>query len=101
VEFMALDGGPLYNFTPAISFFVKCKDQEEVDELWEKLAAGGQKDRCGWLRDQFGLSWQIIPDALGKLLGDSNPVKSRNVMNAMMQMDKIIVKDLQAAYDKE
>ncbi len=100
-SFMALDGGPHFSFTPAISFFIRCKTQEEVDDLWDKLSEGGVKERCGWLRDQFGLSWQVIPDALGQLMGDPNPVKSKNVMNAMMQMDKIIIKDLQAAYDKE
>jgi predicted 3-demethylubiquinone-9 3-methyltransferase (glyoxalase superfamily) len=100
LEFMALDGGPHFSFTPAISFFVKCKTQEEVDELWENLSAGGVKERCGWLRDQFGVSWQIIPDALMKLMGDPDPVKARNVMEAMMQMDKIEIHKLQEAYDK-
>ncbi len=101
VEFMALDGGPHYKFTPAISFFVKCKTQEEVDDLWSQLLVGGREDRCGWLTDQFGVSWQIIPDALGQLLGDPNPVKAKNVMNAMLQMVKIDIKGLQDAYDKE
>ena len=101
LEFMALDGGPHFTFSPAISFFVKCKTQEEVDELWEKLSEGGTKDRCGWLKDPFGVSWQIIPDALGQLMGSPNPVKARNVMQAMMQMNKIDIKGLQEAYDKE
>src|SRR5665213_663795 len=98
-EFMALDGGPNYSFTPAISFFVNCKNQEEVDELWDKLLEGGYKSRCGWLQDKFGLSWQIIPEALGKYLGDPDPVKANRVMQAMLKMDKIIVKDLEAAYN--
>jgi len=99
-EFYALNGGPKYKFTPAISFFVNCETQQEVDELWEKLSAGGRKDRCGWLTDRFGLSWQIIPSALGKMLGDKDPKKANNVMQAMLQMDKIDIKKLQAAYDK-
>ena len=101
-RFMALDGGPMYEFTPAVSFFVSCKTQEEVDELWAKLTAnGGQESRCGWVKDKFGLSWQIIPDALGQLLYSSDPKKSQRVMQAMMKMGKIIIKDLQAAYDGE
>jgi len=100
-NFHALNSGPQFGFTPAISFFVNCETQEEVDELWEKLSAGGEKSRCGWLKDKFGLSWQIIPSALGRLLSDPDPVKSRNVMQAMMQMNKIIIKDLQDAHDKE
>jgi len=101
VEFMALDGGPLFKFSPATSFFVKCSTQEEVDYLWEKLGEGGKTSRCGWLDDKFGLTWQIIPNALGELMHTGNPVKSRNVMAAMMKMDKIIIKDLQEAYDQE
>jgi predicted 3-demethylubiquinone-9 3-methyltransferase (glyoxalase superfamily) len=100
-DFFALNGGPEYKFTPAISFFVNCETQEEVDELWEKLSEGGQKDRCGWLRDKYGLSWQIIPTVLGKMLQDKNPAKAKNVMNAMLQMDKIDIKRLQQAYDQE
>jgi predicted 3-demethylubiquinone-9 3-methyltransferase (glyoxalase superfamily) len=98
-EFFALNGGPQFNFTPAISFFVNCETQQEVDELWEKLSAGGRKDRCGWLQDKYGLSWQIIPSALGKMLGDKDPEKSKRVMQAMLQMDKIDIKGLQQAYD--
>jgi len=94
-EFMALNGGPLFSFTPAISLFVNCETQEEVDELWEKLSAGGKKDRCGWLQDKFGLSWQIIPSALRGLLSDS--ARSQRVMQAMLQMDKIDIKQLEAA----
>src|SRR5437868_1766731 len=98
-QFYALNGGPQFNFTPAISFFVNCETQQEVDELWEKLSAGGRKDRCGWLQDKYGLSWQIIPSALGKLLGDKDPKKSANVMRAMMQMQKIEIAGLQEAYE--
>jgi predicted 3-demethylubiquinone-9 3-methyltransferase (glyoxalase superfamily) len=95
-DFMALNGGPQYKFTPAISLFVSCETQEEVDELWEKLSAGGGKPgRCGWLQDKFGLSWQIIPNALPRLLSD--PARSQRVMNAMLQMDKIDVRQLQEA----
>jgi predicted 3-demethylubiquinone-9 3-methyltransferase (glyoxalase superfamily) len=100
-EFMALNGGPQFKFTEAISLFVNCETQEEVDELWEKLSAGGKKDRCGWLKDKFGLSWQIIPRALGEMLGDKDPEKSKRVMQAMLQMDKIDTKTLKQAYDGE
>lgn len=97
--FLALNGGPHFSFTPAISLFVDCETQAEVDDLWERLSAGGEKSRCGWLRDKFGLSWQIIPKQLGQLMGDSDPIKAKRVMNAMMQMNKIIIADLQKAYD--
>ena len=100
-EFMALNGGPQFKFTEAISFFVNCETQEEVDELWEKLSAGGQKSRCGWLKDKYGLSWQIIPSALGKMLGDKDPEKSQRVMKAMLQMDKIDIKGLEQAYKQQ
>ena len=99
-EFIALNGGPHFKFTPAISFFVHCQTQEEVDELWEKLSAGGRKDRCGWLTDKYGLSWQIIPDVLGKMLNDPDREKSKRVMTAMLQMDKIEVKKLEQAYQR-
>jgi len=98
-EFMALNGGPQFKFTEAISFFVNCETQEEVDELWEKLSDGGQKSRCGWLKDKYGLSWQIIPSALGEMLGDKDPEKSRRVMKAMLQMDKIDIRRLQEAHE--
>jgi predicted 3-demethylubiquinone-9 3-methyltransferase (glyoxalase superfamily) len=98
-EFMALNGGPQFAFTPAISFFVNCETQQEVDVLWEKLSEGGKKERCGWLKDKYGLSWQIIPSALGKMLGDKDPEKSKRVMEAMLQMDKIDIKRLQEAYE--
>jgi predicted 3-demethylubiquinone-9 3-methyltransferase (glyoxalase superfamily) len=90
-KFMALNGGPEFHFTPAISFFVNCETQEEIDELWEKLSAGGEKSRCGWLKDKYGLSWQIIPSVLGQLIGN------KNVMKAMMQMDKLDIKKLKEA----
>jgi predicted 3-demethylubiquinone-9 3-methyltransferase (glyoxalase superfamily) len=100
-QFYALNGGPQYKFTPAISLFVSCETQKEVDELWNKLSAGGHKDRCGWLQDKYGLSWQIIPSVLGKLLGDKNPRKSQNVMKAMLQMGKIDIAKLKQAYEQE
>jgi len=99
-EFMALNGGPLFTFTPAVSFFVHCETQEEVDELWEKLSEGGKKERCGWLKDKYGLSWQIIPSALGQMLGDKDPEKSKRVMQAMLQMDKIDIQRLKQAYEQ-
>lgn len=101
-DFMVLNGGPMFKFTPAISFFVNCATQEEVDELWEKLTAdGGSEERCGWLKDKFGLSWQIIPEALGRLMGDKDPQKAKRVMDAMLTMNKIDSKKLQEAYDGE
>ena len=97
---MALNGGPLFKFTEAVSLFVDCETQQEVDELWEKLCAdGGEPGRCGWLKDKFGLSWQIIPKTLMKLLSDPDPQKSQAVMQAMLKMNKIIVEDLQRAYE--
>lgn len=98
-QFMALNGGPQFPFTPAISLFVSCENQQEVDELWEKLSAGGQPERCGWLKDKFGLSWQIIPTALGRLLADADPDKARRVMQAMLRMDKIDIARLHQAYE--
>jgi predicted 3-demethylubiquinone-9 3-methyltransferase (glyoxalase superfamily) len=100
-EFMALNGGPQFKFTPAISLFVNCETQQEVDELWKKLSEGGKKERCGWLKDKYGLSWQIIPTALGKLMNDKDPEKAKRVMNAMLQMNKIDIKMLQQAYDQK
>ena len=99
--FMALNGGPVFTFTPAISLFVNCESQEEVDMLWKKLSTGGSEERCGWLKDKYGLSWQIIPTTLGKLLGDKDPEKAKRVMMAMLKMNKIDVKKLQQAYDQK
>jgi predicted 3-demethylubiquinone-9 3-methyltransferase (glyoxalase superfamily) len=95
----ALNGGPQYKFTPAISLFVNCETQPEVDELWEKLSAGGTQQPCGWLTDRFGVSWQIIPRALGQLLRDKDPAKSQRVVQAMLQMKKIEIAKLEQAYE--
>lgn len=100
-QFMALNGGPHFKFTEAISLLVNCETQEEVDDLWKKLAAdGGAPSRCGWLKDKFGLSWQIIPAALFELMGDKDPEKSKRVMEAMLQMSKIDINGLKQAYEK-
>lgn len=100
-EYLALNGGPHFTFTDGFSLLVNCETQAEVDELWSKLTAdGGEPGQCGWLKDKFGLSWQIIPTALGRLLGDPDPRKSQNVMQAMLQMTKIDVAVLQHAYDQ-
>lgn len=96
--FMALNGGPHHKFNEAISFFVQCADQAEVDYYWARLTAGGAESRCGWLKDKFGLSWQIIPDALGRYLGDPDRAKADRVLQAMLTMSKIDVAALDAAY---
>ena len=98
-DFIALNGGPHFKFTEAISFSVNCKTQEEVDELWEKLSAGGQKSRCGWLKDKYGLSWQIVPTVLSELLGSKDARKSKKVVEAMLKMDKLDIKTLKQAYE--
>jgi len=98
-DFVALNGGPQFKFTEAISLLVNCETQKEVDELWSKLTAGGQPSRCGWLKDKFGLSWQIVPTVLGRMLADKDPAKSRRVMEAMLQMDKIDIDRLKRAYE--
>ena len=99
LEFHALNGGPMYQFTQAVSFFINCETQAEVDELWGRLTAdGGTAQPCGWIRDKFGLSWQVIPAALGRLLGDPDPAKSQRVMQAMLQMQKIDIAGLERAY---
>jgi len=98
-EFFALNGGPYFKFTEAISFFVNCNTQEEVDELWEKLSEGGKKSQCGWLKDKYNLSWQIIPTALSEMLRDKDPEKSKRVMQAMLKMSKIDIKALKEARD--
>jgi predicted 3-demethylubiquinone-9 3-methyltransferase (glyoxalase superfamily) len=99
-EFMALNGGPVFTFSPAISFFVNCETQQEVDLFWEKLSEGGEKQKCGWLKDKFGVSWQIVPTALGELLNDKNVQKSQKVMQAMLQMEKLDIKGLKLAYEQ-
>jgi predicted 3-demethylubiquinone-9 3-methyltransferase (glyoxalase superfamily) len=99
-RFMALDGGPQFHFTEAISLYVDCKTQEEVDGLWENLSAGGEKGQCGWLKDKFGLSWQIIPSALGELMQDKDPEKAKRVMAAMLKMTKIDIAELRRAHEQ-
>jgi predicted 3-demethylubiquinone-9 3-methyltransferase (glyoxalase superfamily) len=98
-EFQALNGGPQFPFTEAVSISVDCADQAEVDALWEKLSAGGSKGQCGWLKDKFGLSWQIVPPGMIQMLMDPDPVKSQRAMSAMMQMTKIDIATVRAAYD--
>jgi predicted 3-demethylubiquinone-9 3-methyltransferase (glyoxalase superfamily) len=97
--FMALDGGPIFKFTEATSFYVECEDQREVDYFWSKLSAVPESEQCGWLKDKYGLSWQIIPRQLGEMMGDPDPVKSKRVVNAMLKMKKIMIADLQKAYE--
>ena len=97
-EFIALNGGPEFNFTPAISFAVNCDTQAEVDELWTKLSAGGKEVQCGWLQDKYGVSWQIVPRILGELLSDPDEAKAQRVMQAMLQMIKIDIEGLRRAY---
>ena len=99
-DFYALNGGPQFKFTPAISLFVNCETQQEIDALWKTLSAGGREDQCGWLQDKYGLSWQIIPTALGKMLGDKDTKKANAAMQAMLQMKKLDLKGLQQAYDR-
>ena len=99
-EFQALNGGPQFKFTEAISLFVRAETQPEIDELWEKLSEGGEKSRCGWLKDKFGLSWQIVPPLLGQLLSDKDRDKSQRVMMAMLKMDKINIQSLKDAWEQ-
>jgi predicted 3-demethylubiquinone-9 3-methyltransferase (glyoxalase superfamily) len=98
-EFVALNGGPLFKFTEAVSFVVRCETQAEVDEYWEKLSAGGQKSQCGWLKDKFGLSWQVVPNILIELAGDQDPAKGQRVMKAVLQMTKLDIQKLKQAYE--
>jgi predicted 3-demethylubiquinone-9 3-methyltransferase (glyoxalase superfamily) len=98
-EFVALNGGPHFKFTEAISFVVNCETQKEIDQMWEKLSKGGEKGRCGWLKDKYGVSWQIVPTVLGKMLQDKDPEKTNRVMKAILQMDKIDIERLQQADD--
>ena len=100
-EFIALNGGPMFTFSPAISFFVPCETQEEIDKFWEKLSEGGEKQRCGWLKDKFGVSWQIVTTVLGQLLQDKDVEKSKRVMNAMLQMNKLDIAGLKRATDQQ
>ena len=99
LKFVALNGGPMYQFSPATSFVVDCDTQEEVDYYWEKLGDGGTYNRCAWLDDKFGVTWQIVPKQLGQLLSDPDPAKAGRVMQAMMQMGKIDITTLQRAHD--
>jgi predicted 3-demethylubiquinone-9 3-methyltransferase (glyoxalase superfamily) len=98
-DFVALNGGPLFKFTEAISFVVECHTQEEVDKFWKKLSEGGEEGRCGWLKDKYGLSWQIVPDGLGEMLSDSDSAKSERVMKAILEMDKLDIRTLRQAYE--
>jgi predicted 3-demethylubiquinone-9 3-methyltransferase (glyoxalase superfamily) len=99
-DFIALNGGPQFTFSPAISFFVNCETQEEVDEFWEKLSEGGEKQNCGWLKDRYGVSWQIIPTVLGEMLQDKDSEKAGRVMQSMLQMNKIDIEELKRAYEQ-
>jgi predicted 3-demethylubiquinone-9 3-methyltransferase (glyoxalase superfamily) len=100
-EFTALNGGPMFKFTEAISFFVNCETQEEVDELWEKLSEGGEEEQCGWLKDKYGVSWQIVPTALMEMLQDKDAERAQRVMKAMLQMKKIDIETLKQAYGRQ
>jgi predicted 3-demethylubiquinone-9 3-methyltransferase (glyoxalase superfamily) len=100
-EFIALNGGPQFTFSPAISFVVNCETQQEIDELWEKLSEGGATQQCGWLQDKYGVSWQIVPTILGEMIQDKDEEKSERVMKAMLQMVKIDIQGLKKAFDKQ
>jgi len=100
-EFMALNGGPQFTFSPAISFVVNCETQAEIDTLWDKLSEGGEKEVCGWLKDKYGVSWQIVPTVLGKMMKDKNAKKTERVMKAIIQMTKLDIKGLKKAYEQK
>ncbi|MEP6620348.1 MAG: VOC family protein [bacterium] len=100
-KFMALNAGPKYQFTEAISLFVGCETQEEIDNYWSKLVAGGEPSRCGWLKDKYGLSWQIVPNAMSKLLGSGDPARTQRVMESLLKMEKLELPELQRAYDAQ
>lgn len=100
-EFMAMNGGPHFSFAEGMSLYVNCQTQEEIDELYDKLSEGGEKQPCGWLKDKFGVSWQIVPPILGELLQDKDPEKSQRVMQAMLQMHKIDISALKQAYEEK
>ena len=97
-QFMALNGGPVFKFSPAISFLVNCETPEEVDDLLEKLSEGGEKEQCGWLKDKFGISWQIVPNILGEMVQDKDAIKSESVIKTMLQMNKIDIQGLRKVY---
>src|SRR5262245_21391527 len=97
-EYLALNGGPMFKFSEAVSFIVNCETQEELDRMWEKLSEGGQIQQCGWLKDQYGLSWQIVPTALGKMMSDPEPGRAGRVMKTLLQMKKLDIKKLEEAY---
>ena len=99
-QFMALNGGPIFKFSPAISFLVSCETQQEVDNLWEKLSEGREQEQCGWLKDKFGVSWQIVPNILGKMIHDKDANKSERVIKAMLQMKKLDIQGLRKAYEE-
>ena len=99
-RFILLNGGPMFTFTEAISLFISCKTQEEVDYYWDKLIEGGQPSQCGWLKDKFGLSWQVVPEILGKLIGGKDAKRTNNAMQAMLKMSKLDIKKLKEAYDR-
>ncbi|MGZ8449243.1 MAG: VOC family protein [Candidatus Deferrimicrobiaceae bacterium] len=98
--FVALNGGPIFTFSPAISLVVNCETQKEIDNLWEKLSAGGEKEECGWLKDKYGVSWQIVPSVIGELLSDPDPATSERVMQALLQMKKLDIAGLKKAFDE-
>ena len=98
-QFVALNGGPVFSFSPAISFVVNCQTQQEVDELWEKLSAGGEQQQCGWIKDKYGVTWQIVPTALGELLSNPDAAKAQRVMQAMLQMKKLDIAGLKRAHE--
>jgi predicted 3-demethylubiquinone-9 3-methyltransferase (glyoxalase superfamily) len=100
-EFVALNGGPHFKFTEAVSFVVNCETQEEVDKFWEKLSEGGEKSQCGWLKDKYGLSWQVVPTVLSELFQDKDPKRSERVMKAMLQMSKLDIGALKQAYEQQ
>ena len=100
-DFVALNGGPHFKFTEAVSFVVNCETQQEVDDFWEKLSEGGEESQCGWLKDKYGLSWQVVPTVLTEMLKDKDPQKSQRVMKAMLQMKKIDIQTLKQAYEQE
>lgn len=100
-EFIALNGGSIFSFTPAISFIINCENQQEIDHFWEKLSEGGEESRCGWLKDRYGVSWQVVPTALGAMLDGKDPERSKRVMTAMLQMGKIDINTLRRAYEQK